>query len=136
MTRTPQVMQCYYVTGHADFMIIMTATDLQDYADLAIRLFARTRTSAGSNRASSSAASSLGRCFAADLRLDPIRDLGYRAGDVLPFGVPARRPLMWAALRAVNGAEDNHARESRSPRGPAGSSPNTRWYESPVRSPS
>jgi Lrp/AsnC family leucine-responsive transcriptional regulator len=41
MTRTPQVMQCYYVTGHADFMIIMTATDLQDYADLAIRLFAQ-----------------------------------------------------------------------------------------------
>jgi len=31
MRDTPEVQQCYYVTGDADFVLILTARDMQDY---------------------------------------------------------------------------------------------------------
>lgn len=31
MTTTPEVMQCYYVTGEVDFILILTAPDMQHY---------------------------------------------------------------------------------------------------------
>ena len=38
MESTPEVMQCYYVTGEADFILILTTEDMQTYADLVRRL--------------------------------------------------------------------------------------------------
>ena len=35
----PQVQQCYYVTGEADFILICTAEDMQDFEALTHRLF-------------------------------------------------------------------------------------------------
>jgi len=35
----PQVQQCYYVTGEADFILICTARDMQDFEALTHRLF-------------------------------------------------------------------------------------------------
>ncbi|MCV6584287.1 MAG: Lrp/AsnC family transcriptional regulator [Marinibacterium sp.] len=35
----PQVQQCYYVTGDADFILICTARDMQDFEALTHRLF-------------------------------------------------------------------------------------------------
>lgn len=35
----PQVQQCYYVTGEADFCLICTAKDIQDFETLTHRLF-------------------------------------------------------------------------------------------------
>lgn len=35
----PQVQQCYYVTGEADFVLICTAQDMQDFEALTHRLF-------------------------------------------------------------------------------------------------
>ncbi len=35
----PQVQQCYYVTGDADFILICTAQDMQDFEALTHRLF-------------------------------------------------------------------------------------------------
>ena len=35
----PQVQQCYYVTGEADFILICTARDMQDFEALTQRLF-------------------------------------------------------------------------------------------------
>ena len=35
----PQVQQCYYVTGDADFCLICTASDMQDFEALTHRLF-------------------------------------------------------------------------------------------------
>ena len=35
----PQVQQCYYVTGEADFILICTASDMQDFEALTHRLF-------------------------------------------------------------------------------------------------
>lgn len=35
----PQVQQCYYVTGEADFILICTAKDMQDFEVLTQRLF-------------------------------------------------------------------------------------------------
>lgn len=35
----PQVQQCYYVTGEADFILICTAKDMQDFETLTHRLF-------------------------------------------------------------------------------------------------
>lgn len=37
--REPQVQQCYYVTGEADFCLICTARDMQDFEELSQRLF-------------------------------------------------------------------------------------------------
>ncbi|WP_366653784.1 Lrp/AsnC family transcriptional regulator [Fodinicurvata sp. EGI_FJ10296] len=31
MLKAPEVMQCYYVTGSADFILILTVRDMQDY---------------------------------------------------------------------------------------------------------
>jgi Lrp/AsnC family leucine-responsive transcriptional regulator len=39
MLDAPQVMQCYYVTGAADFIIIMTSETMQDYEAFARQLF-------------------------------------------------------------------------------------------------
>mgnify|MGYP001627786702 CR=1 FL=1 len=35
----PQVQQCYYVTGEADFILVCTARDMQDFEALTHRLF-------------------------------------------------------------------------------------------------
>lgn len=35
----PQVQQCYYVTGEADFILICTARDMEDFEALTQRLF-------------------------------------------------------------------------------------------------
>lgn len=35
----PQVQQCYYVTGEADFILVCTARDMQDFEELTHRLF-------------------------------------------------------------------------------------------------
>jgi DNA-binding Lrp family transcriptional regulator len=37
--REPQVQQCYYVTGEADFCLICTAQDMDDFEVLTQRLF-------------------------------------------------------------------------------------------------
>lgn len=39
MLKTPEVMQCYYVTGNADFILILTAKDMKDYEDFTRRFF-------------------------------------------------------------------------------------------------
>ena len=39
----PEVMQGYYVTGKADFVLIVTAKDMQDYEEFADRFLARRR---------------------------------------------------------------------------------------------
>lgn len=39
MLATPEVMQCYHVTGNADFVLIITAKDMQEYEALTHRLF-------------------------------------------------------------------------------------------------
>lgn len=36
----PQVQQCYYVTGEADFVLVLNVASMQDYQDLAGQLFA------------------------------------------------------------------------------------------------
>lgn len=35
----PRVQQCYYITGEADFALIVLARDMQDFQDLTHRLF-------------------------------------------------------------------------------------------------
>ncbi|MFG1420750.1 Lrp/AsnC family transcriptional regulator [Roseixanthobacter liquoris] len=37
--RCPEVQQCYYVTGDADFVLIVTVPTMADYEDLTRRLF-------------------------------------------------------------------------------------------------
>ncbi|MGK0273130.1 MAG: Lrp/AsnC family leucine-responsive transcriptional regulator [Cocleimonas sp.] len=37
--KEPQVQQCYYVTGDADFCLICTAKDMNDFEELTQRLF-------------------------------------------------------------------------------------------------
>src|SRR6056297_378022 len=39
MLETPEVMQCYYVTGSSDFILILTARDMHDYEDFTRRFF-------------------------------------------------------------------------------------------------
>jgi Lrp/AsnC family leucine-responsive transcriptional regulator len=39
MRAAPEVMQCYYVTGSADFILILTARDMSDYEDFTRRHF-------------------------------------------------------------------------------------------------
>jgi Lrp/AsnC family leucine-responsive transcriptional regulator len=36
---TPEIQQCYYVTGEADFVIVLTAGSMAEYEQLARRLF-------------------------------------------------------------------------------------------------
>lgn len=40
---TPEVQQCYYVTGEGDFVLIITAADMSDYQRLSERLFREDR---------------------------------------------------------------------------------------------
>lgn len=35
----PEVMQCYHVTGEADFIVVVTAKDMQEYEAISQRLF-------------------------------------------------------------------------------------------------
>lgn len=37
--RTPEVMQCYYVTGDCDFVLVVAAADLSDYEAFTKRFF-------------------------------------------------------------------------------------------------
>jgi Lrp/AsnC family leucine-responsive transcriptional regulator len=39
MQRAPEVMQCYYVTGAADFVLVLTADDMTDYEEFTRRYF-------------------------------------------------------------------------------------------------
>jgi Lrp/AsnC family leucine-responsive transcriptional regulator len=39
MLNTPEVMQCYDVTGESDFIVIITAKDMQEYEIISRRLF-------------------------------------------------------------------------------------------------
>ena len=39
MKAAPEVMQCYYVTGNADFILILSAKDMADYEDFTRRHF-------------------------------------------------------------------------------------------------
>jgi Lrp/AsnC family leucine-responsive transcriptional regulator len=39
MKQIPAVQQCYYVTGSADFMLIITAKDMQDYEAFTRKVF-------------------------------------------------------------------------------------------------
>jgi DNA-binding Lrp family transcriptional regulator len=39
----PEIQQCYYVTGHADFMLVLTVATMADYEGLARRLFHENR---------------------------------------------------------------------------------------------
>jgi Lrp/AsnC family leucine-responsive transcriptional regulator len=37
--RAPEVMQCYYVTGQSDFLLIVSAKDMADYEEFTKRFF-------------------------------------------------------------------------------------------------
>ncbi len=37
--KTPRVQQCYYVTGEADFILVVTARDMEDFDDFTQRMF-------------------------------------------------------------------------------------------------
>jgi Lrp/AsnC family leucine-responsive transcriptional regulator len=39
MLDAPEVMQCYHVTGEADFIVVVTAKDMQEYEALTRRFF-------------------------------------------------------------------------------------------------
>lgn len=39
MKATPEVMQCYYVTGEVDFILILTARDMQHYEQFTQQFF-------------------------------------------------------------------------------------------------
>jgi DNA-binding Lrp family transcriptional regulator len=39
MSEAPEVQQCYYVTGEADFMLVVVVPTLQEYEALTQRLF-------------------------------------------------------------------------------------------------
>lgn len=39
MLKTPEVMQCHYVTGEADFVLLVTARDMTDYEQFTQRFF-------------------------------------------------------------------------------------------------
>lgn len=39
VTADPQVQQCYYITGEADFCLVCTARDIEDFERLTHRLF-------------------------------------------------------------------------------------------------
>jgi Lrp/AsnC family leucine-responsive transcriptional regulator len=43
MRAAPEVQQCYYVTGDADFVLIVTARDISDYERLIEQLFLEER---------------------------------------------------------------------------------------------
>lgn len=39
MINTPEVQQCYYVTGSVDLIVILTVQDIEDYDDFSKRFF-------------------------------------------------------------------------------------------------
>lgn len=39
MLACPEVMQCYYVTGNSDFILVVTAKDMKDYEDFTRMFF-------------------------------------------------------------------------------------------------
>ena len=39
MLACPEVMQCYYVTGNSDFVLVVTAKDMKDYEDFTRMFF-------------------------------------------------------------------------------------------------
>ncbi|WP_375451683.1 Lrp/AsnC family transcriptional regulator [uncultured Devosia sp.] len=39
MRNTPEVMQCYYVTGEVDFVLVITARDMRRYEEFTKRFF-------------------------------------------------------------------------------------------------
>jgi Lrp/AsnC family leucine-responsive transcriptional regulator len=39
MLKTPEVMQCYDVTGEADFIVVITVRDMQEYEAISRQLF-------------------------------------------------------------------------------------------------
>jgi len=39
INKTPRVQQCYYVTGEADFILIVMAKDMDDFDDFTQRMF-------------------------------------------------------------------------------------------------
>jgi len=39
MRASPEVMQCYHVTGEVDFILVITANDMDDYEAITRRLF-------------------------------------------------------------------------------------------------
>lgn len=39
MRATPEVMQCYYVTGEVDFVLVITATDMRRYEEFTKQFF-------------------------------------------------------------------------------------------------
>ena len=39
MINTPEVQQCYYVTGSVDLIVILTVQDIEDYNDFSKRFF-------------------------------------------------------------------------------------------------
>lgn len=39
LREAPEVQQCYNVTGETDFLLIITARDIEDYEDISRRLF-------------------------------------------------------------------------------------------------
>ena len=39
MINTPEVQQCYYVTGNVDLIVILTVQDIEDYDDFSKRFF-------------------------------------------------------------------------------------------------
>lgn len=41
---SPEVMQCYHITGNADFILIIAAKDMQEYEALTHRLFVDNQT--------------------------------------------------------------------------------------------
>ncbi|MGA9796272.1 MAG: Lrp/AsnC family transcriptional regulator [Rhizomicrobium sp.] len=43
MLAAPEVQQCYYVTGDADFVLMVTARDITDYENIISRLFLEER---------------------------------------------------------------------------------------------
>nr|WP_197733027.1 Lrp/AsnC family transcriptional regulator [Paraburkholderia pallida] len=66
-SRCPQVQQCYYVTGEADFVLIMSVKDMSEYEALTRKLFfepgnvKRFRTTVSMQRVKVSMAIPLGR---------------------------------------------------------------------------
>lgn len=39
LVKAPEVQQCYYVTGEADFVLVLTATDMAEYEKFTKRVF-------------------------------------------------------------------------------------------------
>ena len=40
MARCPEVMQCYFVSGDADYLVVVSVSDMDHYDEFARRVFA------------------------------------------------------------------------------------------------